>query len=236
MEIKRALVFSLYLTLTVPGVSSALEVDINGTSLEPKIQGNPCIEIAGEYAGFNIVPSEVGKIPQICFNNNRQNHLEIHHVTFEATSAPSASGEKDGARNDVVISFTHEFPPGPNGVVTARAHLFGFFSTSTGVGAPVGNSISLTGFFSQEGNYDQISDPFVHTVGDSIESGVFNFGAKKKYLVSGRRVLKGELSFAFARVGDKLTLPLATGVKVDLGSQFEDRLDALSVEQSQTVE
>ncbi|MCI0734338.1 MAG: hypothetical protein L0Y38_11030 [Methylococcaceae bacterium] len=231
MGIKRIPVLSLYLILISPGVSPALEVDINGTPLRPAIEGNPCIDITGEYGNFKIVPSEVGMIPQICFDNIGQNHLEIHHVTFESTRPPSVVDRKGSVTNDVVITFSHEFPPGPNGVVTARAHLYGFFSTSSGVKTPVGDTISLKGYFSQDGNYDLIADPFAHTVDEAIESGVFQFGAKKKYLVSGRRLLRGELRFSFTRAGDKLTLPLATGVKVDLGSQFEDRLDALEAEQ-----
>jgi hypothetical protein len=232
MGIKRIPVLGLYLTLVSPGMSPALEVDINGTALQPVIEGNPCIDIRGEYGSFNIVPSEVGMIPQICFDNIGQNHLEIHHVTFESTRLSAGSGQKGGPANDVVITFSHEFPPGPNGMVTARAHLYGFFSTASGVGAPVGDTISLRGYFSQDGSYDLIADPFIHKVDEAIESGEFQFGAKKKYLVSGRRLLRGELRFSFARVGDKLTLPLATGVKVDLGSQFEDRLDALEAEQN----
>ncbi|MGH8548767.1 MAG: hypothetical protein ACRERU_09250 [Methylococcales bacterium] len=232
MGIKRIQVLGLYLTLISPGLAPALEVDINGTPLQPLIEGNPCIDIRGEYESFNIVPSEVGMIPQICFDNIGQNHLEIHHVTFESTGPPSTVNQKGGATNEVVITFSHEFPPGPNGVVTARAHLYGFFSASSGAKAPVGDTISLKGYFSQDGNYDLIADPFLHTVDEAIESGVFQFGAKKKYLVSGRRLLRGELRFSFAHVGDRLTLPLATGVKVDLGSQFEDRLDALEAEQN----
>ena len=235
MRIERILILSLYLSLSGTSVSSALEVDINGTSLQPNVEGFPCIDITGEYPAFKVVASEIGKIPQICFNNSGQNHLEIHHVTFESTkSSPPKGTAKDAKPKDLVITFSHEFPPGPNGVVTARAHLYGFFSTATGLGSPVGDHISLKGYFSQKGTFDLIADPFDHTVDEKIESGVFQFGAKKKYLVSGRRLLRGELRFSFARVGDKLTLPLATGVKVDLGSQFEDRLDALETEQSET--
>jgi hypothetical protein len=232
MEMKRILIFSLVFSLFGPGTSLALEVNINGTTLQPNVEGFPCIDITGEYPGLTIVPSEAGRIPQICFDNSGQNHLEIHHVTFQSTKPSSTGDTQGGAANDVMITFSHEFPPGPNGVVTARAHLYGFFSTSTGVGAPIGDKIRLQGYFSQEGNYDRISDPFDHTVGEAIESGVFAFGAKKKYLVSGRRLLKGELSFSFVNPGDKLTLPLATGIKVDLGSQFEDRLDALQAGES----
>lgn len=225
MTINRLLVPGLLILLAIPSISSALMIDINGSSLEPKRLGDPCIDITGDYPGFNIVPSEVGKTPQICFNSRRQNHLEMHHVTFVSTSTAGAE-----FNNEVVITFTHDFPPGPNGVVTTRAHLFGFFSTATGVGTAVGNKIKFLSFFSQDSNYDTISAPFEHAVGDTIDSGVFEFGAKKQYLVSGPRVLKGVLSFSLNRPGDKLTLPLATGVKVDRGSRFIDRVDALTAE------
>ncbi len=227
MEINRKWLAISILILFIPVVSSALEVDINGKQLTPEIQGNPCIDITGEYTGFNIVPSEIGKTPQICFNNNRQNHLEIHHATLVSTGAAS--------ENAIVINFTHEFPPGPNGLVTARTHLYGFFSTPTGVGVPVGASVKLSSYFSQNNNLDLITEPFEHTVGEAIESGVFSFGEKKKYLVSGARSLKGALMVSFAGLGDKLTIPLATGVKVDLGSQFEDRLDSLSESESSSA-
>ncbi len=237
MAINRLLVIGLLVFLAIPSISSALVVDINGNRLEPKKDGDPCIDITGDYPGFKIVPSEIDKTPQICFDNRRQNHLEIHHVTFVATS-PSAvakpvKGESPVAASEVVITFTHEFPPGPNGVVTTRANLFGFFSTSTGVGVAEGNKIKFLGFFSQENNYDVISEPFEHVIGDTIESGVFDFAAKKKYLISGPRALKGVLSFSFNRTGDKLTLPLATGVKIDRGSKFIDRVDALTTNANQ---
>lgn len=231
MRIKQLQVLGLYLALISPGLAPALEIDINGTPLQPEIEGNPCIDITGDYGSFHVVPSEVGMIPQICFDNIGQNHLEIHHVTFESTKLAASSDPKVAPRNEIVITFSHEFPPGPNGVVTARTHLNGFFTTATGVTPPVGDKISLKGYFSQNGNYDQIADSFSHIVEEALESGVFKFGAKKHYLVSGRRLLRGELRFSFARVGDKLTIPEATGVKVDLGSQFEDRLGTLEAEQ-----
>lgn len=228
MTINRLWVSGLLLLLAIPSVSSALTVDINGNSLAPTRQGDPCIDITGDYPGFSIVPSEAGKTPQICFNSRRQNHLEIHHVTFVSTSTGAAESS-----NEVVITFTHDFPPGPNGVVTTRAHLFGFFSTATGVGTAAGDKIKFLSFFSQNNNYDTIAEPFEHAVGDTIDSGVFEFGAKKQYLVSGPRLLKGVLSFSFNRPGDKLTLPLATGVKVDRGSRFIDRVDTLSAGSSE---
>lgn len=231
MQIRWIQGFCVYLTLLIPNNLSALQVDINGVSLNPEIEGNPCIDITGDYPGFKIVSSEVDTIPQICFDNSGQNHLEIHHVTFVSTKLLSEGEQKANSTNDVAITFSHEFPPGPNGVVTARAYLSGFFSTATGIGVPVRDQISLRGFFSQEGHYDLIADPFSYAVAETIDSGVFQFGAKKKYLISGWRLLRGELSFSFARSGDKLTLPLATGIKIDLGSQFEDRLEVLQTEQ-----
>ncbi len=239
MAINRLLVTGALIFLAIPSISSALVVDINGSRLEPKKDGDPCIDITGDYPGFSIVPSEVDKTPQICFDNRRQNHLEIHHVTFVATgstpTAPAADGDNSTApsASEVVITFTHEFPPGPNGVVTTRANLFGFFSTATGVGVAKGNKIKFLGFFSQENNYDVISAPFEYAVGDTIDSGVFDFSAKKKYLISGPRALKGVLSFSFNRSGDKLTLPLATGVKIDRGSRFIDRVDSLTTDVNQ---
>ncbi len=224
MTINRLLVSGLLL-LAIPSISSALTVDINGSGLVPTRPGDPCIDITGDYPGFSIVPSEAGKTPQICFDNRRQNNLEIHHVTFVSTSKGAVESS-----NEVVITFTHDFPPGPNGVVTTRSNLFGFFSTATGVGTATGNKIRFLSFFSQNNSYDTVAEPFEHSVGDTIDSGVFEFGAKKQYLVSGSRVLKGVLSFSFNRPGDKLTLPLATGVKVDRGSRFIDRVDSLTAE------
>ena len=239
--IYRKLVTGLFLLIAIPNVSSALVVDINGTSLTPATHGNPCIDITGNYPGFKITASEVGKIPQICFNARRHNHLEIHHATFLATGASLNSAETSGTEiqtggaeqqdkpmQEIVITFSHDFPPGPNGVVTARAHLFGFFSTSTGLGSPTGNSVKFSGFLSQDNNYDEIAMPFVHSVGETMHSGTFEFGAIKKYLISADRTLKGVLSISFNRLGDKLTIPLATGVKLDLGSKFEKELDQMT--------
>ena len=237
MAINRLMVTGLLVLLAIPSISSALVVDINGTRLEPKKDGDPCIDITGDYPGFKIVSSVIEKTPQICFDNRRQNQLEIHHVTFVATS-PSAVAKPAGGKapvpaREIVITFTHEFPPGPNGVVTTRVNLFGFFSTGTGVGVAEGNKIKFLGFFSQENNYDVISEPFEHVVGETIDSGVFDFAAKKKYLISGARALKGVLSFSFNRTGDKLTLPLATGVRIDRGSKFIDRVDSLTTDLDQ---
>lgn len=217
----------------------AFEVTIQGEKLLPKQESESCIEIAGEYPGVRIEASEVGEIPQICFSDAKRDILSLHNVTFVSTreNTPPVSQKKEdpaaeSRRTDpqpVVIEFRHTFPPGPNGLIMARAKIFGFFATATGVGVASGDRLHYTGMFSQEGQEDRIGDPFEHTVGEELESALFESRSKKRYLISGPRTLKGRLVFSFTAPGHKLTLTKGATVSIDTGSRFEDKLEEMEV-------
>lgn len=198
----------------------AFEVTIQGKKLLTKEEGETCIDISGDYPGIQVIASTAGKTPQICFNDAKHDILSIHNVTFVATGDP----------NEVAIEFKHDFPPGPNGYVMARAKLNGFFASPTGLGVPTGDKIQFTGFFSQAGQEDPIAETFDHTVGDNVESALVEKRGKKRYLIAGPRTLIGRLQFSFVEPGHKLTLPAGTTVSIDLGSRFEDKLEEMDVE------
>ncbi len=217
--------------------SFAFEVVIQGKKLVPPQETQTCIEIAGEYPGVRIEASEIGKVPQICFSDARRDIISLHNVTFVATGgessaavAPSASKKAGGSEApqglpDVVIEFSHTFPPGPNGHIMARAKIAGFFATPTGLGVASGNHVRFTGVFSQGGVEDRIAEPFDRVVGEDIDSAIFESKAKKRYLIAGPRTLKGKLVINFAAPGHKLTLVKGATVSIDHGARFEDKLE-----------
>lgn len=207
------------LLLFAPALSPALEVDIQGETITTDRPGNTCIDLTGSYSGFTVKSSETGKIPQVCFSSARQNFLTLKYVTFVAD---------EPTEKDLVVSFQHQFPPGLNGLVMARVQLNGFFSTPTGVSAATGDHVSFKGYFIQSGNEDTIGEPFDHTVGDEMESAVFKFRTKKRYLISGERILKGVFKINFSKSKRNLTLPDNNWISVDRGARFEDKVDTMS--------
>lgn len=201
-----------------PGVSSGLVVDIQGTRLEPQAFGESCVNISGDYRGVRIEADKPGQIPRICYNSSRQNSISIANATFVA---------KPPAKQEVVIRFEHEFPPGINGKIMARTKLQGFFATGSGVGVPTGDKLTLHTYFSQGGTDDAISAPLEFTVGELMDSALLDYSVKKQYLAAGARSLKGILRIEFTEAEHKLALPEKCLVSLDTGSTFEDKLDTM---------
>jgi hypothetical protein len=218
MPWNKSLSASFILLSFLPGVSSGLVVDIQGTRLEPEAVGESCVNIAGDYRGVRIEADKPGQIPRICYNASRQNSLSIANATFVA---------KPPVKQDVVIKFEHEFPPGINGKIMARAKLQGFFATGSGVGVPTGDQLKLEAFFSQGNSDDAIATPLEFTVGDQVDSALLDYSVKKQYLAAGSRSLKGILKIVFTEPEHKLALPERCLVSLDTGSTFEDKLDTL---------
>ena len=220
MKLKRVFCLTVLLCLITPTAVLALVVDIQGKILTPKNKGDACIDVTGEYKGFRIESSEIGKTPQVCFINTKQNTIDIHGVNIVANSS---------AVNEAIISVEHTFPPGPNGLITVRTRAFGFFSTPTGTGVASGDTFTLNGFFSQNNYYDPVAKPFKHRVGSDMDSAIFELDSKEQYLIAGQRTLKAVLGFTLNGRGHKLTLPQGTSISLDTGARFEDKLDAMSV-------
>ncbi len=215
----------------------ALEVTIQGQRLVPQRESETCIEIGGEYPGIRIEPSEVGKVPQVCYSDSRRDILTIHNAVFIATEGAVAGqgGEVQSlsgaaGSSEVVVEFQHTFPPGPNGLIMARAKIEGFFATSSGLGVATGDTLRFAGTFSQGEQEDLIAEPFAYTVGEELESGVFESKGKKRYLIAGPRTLKAKLAFSFTAAGHKLALPKGASVSIDTGSTFEDKLEEMETE------
>lgn len=205
--------------------AQALEVTIQGRKLEPERASETCIEIAGEYPGVRIEPTEVGKVPQVCYSDARRDILNIHNAVFVATQSAEAA-----APNEIVVEFQHTFPPGPNGLIMARARVEGFFATATGLGVAAGDKIRFAGSFSQGDQEDYVAEPFDYTVGEELESALFESKGKKRYLIAGPRTLKAKLTFSFSVPGHKLVLAKGASVSIDTGSTFEDKLEEMEAE------
>ncbi len=220
----------------------ALEVMIQGQKLVPERESETCIEIAGEYPGVRIEPSEAGKVPQICYSDARRDILNIHNAIFVATQgwAPGlqSGDQKDSgtggpkvaaAPQEVIVEFQHTFPPGPNGLIMARAKIEGFFATATGLVVATVDKIHFAGTFSQGDQEDYIAEPFGHTVGEELESAIFENKGKKRYLIAGPRILRAKLTFSFTAAGHKLALAKGASVSIDTGSTFEDKLEEMEM-------
>lgn len=218
MVLNKLLRACLVSPLLMPGMASALVVEIQGVRLEPSEVGASCVDISGVYPGVRIEADKPGQTPRICHNAGRVNSVGIANATLVAT-AP--------ARKDIVIKFEHEFPPGVNGKIMARAKLQGFFATENGVGVPSGDKVNLKAFFSQGRTSDVIGEPLDFTVGDSMESALFEYSVKKPYLTAGPRALKGEIRINFTGLGHKLTFPEKCLIALDSGATFEDKLDTM---------
>ncbi len=219
MWFKRSALINFTLPLLLPPTAAALVVEIQGITMEPEsVYGSNCVNIEGEYEGIRIESSDPAKWPQICFNSQKVNSISIRHATFIAIP-PS--------KREVVVTFSHEFPPGPNGRIMARARLQGFFSTANGTGVATGDKVRLNAFFRQNNSDDAIADPIQHEVADQIDSAMFDHTGKEQYLIAGERVLRGELRFTFGDTGHKLTLTDNSMVSIDTGSTFADKLDTL---------
>jgi hypothetical protein len=206
--------------LLVPGTASALVVEIQGVRLEPDAVGASCVDISGVYPGVRIEADKPGQTPRVCHNAGRVNSVGIANATLVAT-AP--------VRKDIVIKFEHEFPPGVNGKIMARAKLQGFFATENGVGVPSGDKVNLKALFSQGRTSDVIGDPLDFTVGDTLEAALFDYSVKKPYLAAGPRALKGELKISFTGLGHKVTFPEKCLIALDGGSTFEDKLETMDM-------
>ncbi len=220
MKLKQMFCLTVFLCLIIPATASALVVDIQGKILTPKHEGEACIDVSGEYQGFKIESSESGETAQVCFINAKQNTIDIHNINIVANNSKV---------KDAIISVEHSFPPGPNGLITVRTRAFGFFSTPTGTGVASGDTFTLNGFFSQNKFYDPVAKPFKHTVGNKVDSAIFETDGKEQYLIAGNRTLKAVLSFTLKGAGHKLTLPEGTSISLDTGARFEDKLDEMSV-------
>jgi hypothetical protein len=205
--------------LLSPGIAPALTVDIQGVHLEPATLGASCVDIKGDYPGVRIEADQPGQTPRVCHSASRLNLISIANATLVAT-AP--------LQREVVISFSHEFPSGINGKVTARTKLQGFFATDTGVGVPTGDKLNLRGIFSQSSKEDVIAEPFDFTVGEEMDTAMFEHSVKKQYLVVGPRNLKGVVKVAFKKAGHKLTFPGKFLISLDTGSTFEDKLEMIT--------
>lgn len=221
--------------------AQALEAMIQGQKLVPERESETCIEIAGEYPGVRIEPSEAGKIPQICYSDARRDILNIHNAVFVATAGlvpglqsggqqdSGAGSAKADAPQEVIVEFQHTFPPGPNGLIMARAKIEGFFATATGLGVAAGDKIQFAGSFAQGDQEDYIAEPFAYTVGEELESAIFENKGKKRYLIAGPRTLKAKLAFSFTAAGHKLALAKGASVSIDTGSTFEDKLEEMEM-------
>lgn len=210
----------LALALWMPGLASALVVEIQGVRLEPESMGASCVDISGVYPGVRIEADRPGQTPRVCHNAGRVNAITLVNATLVATPP---------VKREVVIRFEHEFPPGVNGKIMARAKLQGFFATENGVGVPAGDKLGLKAFFAQGRNSDVIGDPMDFTVGDTLDAALFEYSVKKPYLAAGPRALKGELKVSFSRVGHKATFPEKCLVALDSGSTFEDKLETMEL-------
>jgi hypothetical protein len=204
--------------LLLPTAATALVVEIQGVRLEPEESGASCVDISGVYPGVRIESDRPGQTPRVCHNAGRVNSVGIANATLIASS-PLKKG--------VVIKFEHEFPPGVNGKIVARTKLQGFFATANGVGVPTGDSLTLKALFAQGRSSDLIAEPLEFTVGDSMESALFDFSGKKRYLVAGPRALKGEIRVSFTGIGHKVTFPEKSLIALDTGATFEDKLETL---------
>lgn len=204
--------------LLFPGVAAALVVEIQGVRLEPDMEGASCVDIAGVYPGVRIEGDQPGQTPRVCSNAARVNSIHIANATLVALPP---------VRREILIKFEHEFPPGVNGKIMARTKLQGFFANEDGVGVPTGDQLNVRTYFVQGRGRDLIAEPWTFTVGDSMESAVFDYSVKKPYLAAGPRALKAELRATFTGLGHKLTLPDRCVVMLDTGSRFEDKLDTL---------
>lgn len=206
------------LPLLLPGVASALVVEIQGVRIEPEMVGASCVEIAGVYPGVRIESDKPGQMPRVCHSASRINSLSIADATLVALPP---------VKKEIVIKFEHEFPPGVNGKVMARAKLQGFFATADGVGVPMGDKLALRTFFSQGTTDDVIAEPLDFTVGESLDTAMFDYSVKKQYLTAGPRALKGEIKVTFNGAGHKLTFPDRCLVALDNGATFEDKLETM---------
>jgi hypothetical protein len=185
-----------------------LSINIQGDELHSEEPGGVlnCVDIGGEYGGFQIVSTEVGKKPRLCLSSTRINAIRFHDVTLVASSTSPTEG---------TLTFEHEFATGPISLVYARTVLKGFFSTAKGVGVPTGNQVSFSGVFSQGGSETTIGEPLEQTVGEDLESSILNSVAREQYVISGKRKLKGVLIFSLNNQGDKLVLEQDSAVIID---------------------
>ncbi len=206
--------------LWVPGTVAALTADIHGVHLEPEMAGASCVSIAGDYPGVRIEADEPGQTARICHNTSRVNSISITNATLIAT-AP--------IQKEIVILFEHEFPSGVNGKITARAKLQGFFATENGVGVPTGDKLNLRAFFSQGKTDDLIAEPFDFTVGEEMESALFEYAVKKQYLVAGPRHLRGALKVSLKKPGQKVIFPDRCVISLDTGYTFADKLETMDI-------
>jgi hypothetical protein len=206
--------------LLSPGIASALVVEIQGVRLEPAMVGASCVDIGGVYPGVRIEADKPGQTPRVCHNAARVNAVSIANATLVALPP---------AKKSILIKFEHEFPPGINGKIMARAKLQGFFATGNGVGIPSGDTLSLNAFFSQGASNDPIAEPLSFSVGDQLESALFDYSVKKQYLAAGPRTLKGVLKITFASPGHKVTFPDKCLISLDNGATFDDKLDTMEI-------
>lgn len=206
------------LPLLMPGLAAALVVEIQGVRLEPDMAGASCVSIVGAYPGVRIEADRPGQTPRICHSAARVNSISLSNATLVATFP---------IKKEIVVKVEHEFPPGVNGKIMARAKLRGFFATGNGVGVPSGDRLVATAFFSQGNAKDVIGEPLDFTVGENMEDALFNYSVKEPYLAAGARALKGEMKITFTGLGHKVTFPDRCLISMDTGSRLEDKLETM---------
>jgi hypothetical protein len=213
MKLFQAIVLNVFLWLGLGFISAAhaLTANIQGVVLETEEIGGfagTCVVIAGDYSGFRVIATEIGKAPKICIDRTRErvNGVEFQNVTFLATEA------SDEIRT---VGFEHDFLNGPQGLVYTKTRLKGFFATATGVGVPTGSQVWFTGVFNQAGHDELISEELTQDVGEVLDSALLSHETRSQFILSGPRVLKGVLKFTLLNNGDKLVLGSDTAVIID---------------------
>lgn len=217
MVLKRLVLALLAFPLLAPGMASALVVEIQGVRLEPTMVGASCVDIVGVYPGLRIEADRPGQIPRICYSSAQVNSISLSNATLVAMPP---------AKQEILIKFEHEFPPGINGKIMARAKLKGFFATANGIDVPTGDKLGSTAYFSQGKATDVIAEPLDFKVGDAFETALFDYSVKEEYLTAGPRALKGAIKIVFTSPGHKLTFPDKCLISLDTGSRFEDKLES----------
>jgi hypothetical protein len=195
MERKSTMRLACILALVLPGLAEALEVEIQGVRVEPTAAGSTCVEIAGSYPGVRIEADAPGQKPRICYNSMRTNSISIANTTLVAT-APG--------KQAVQVRFEHQFPPGINGKLSAKAKFQGFFATRDGVGVPTGDSLRVAAYFSQGSSRDTVGEALGFEVGSTVDSALFDYTARELYVAAGPRTLKADVRAVFNGQGHKL--------------------------------
>ncbi|HEB77581.1 MAG TPA: hypothetical protein ENI90_03520 [Methylothermaceae bacterium] len=219
--------------IKIAGEYPGIRIEANEIGKEPQICFSDARRDIISLHNVTLVATEDGS--GVAAGSNHHDHSSQVKQPADAAKEQKSSGREAPADSktpktfqglpDVVIKFSHTFPPGPNGYIMARAKIAGFFATPTGLGVASGNHLRFVGIFSQGGAEDMIAEPFELVVGEAIDSAIFESKGKKRYLIAGPRTLKGKLVINFAAAGHKLTLTRGATISIDRGARFEDKLE-----------